>query len=146
MDGLTEITTKTGTGMDDSILRQDVYYKYRESTQSATTTSVNPNKIALTFTEIQNGATGTQESTYIKSQYAPIENIEIAKTYTNTTHTNLYPRDHIETNIRLKNTGKQVIKNTEYLDTLPKIFSGENTLKYKIVRGDTAVSRDFESV
>jgi hypothetical protein len=62
------------------------------------------------------------------------------------THSTLYPRDHIETTIRIRNTGTRVIKNAEYLDTLPKIFSADNTLKYKIIRGENAVTRDFDLV
>lgn len=48
----TQTQTKDGS-LDDGMLSEEVYYQYRESTQSANTTSVTPDKLALTFTEIQ---------------------------------------------------------------------------------------------
>jgi hypothetical protein len=79
MDGLKQTNKNSstiadaGTEIDDTLLKSEVYYQYRENISPATTTAVDPTKIALAFTEIQNGATGTRESTYIRSQYAPAE-------------------------------------------------------------------------
>lgn len=38
------------------------------------------------------------------------------------------------------------MKNAEYLDTVPKIFSYESTKKYTITNGSKTVSRDFERI
>ena len=80
------------------------------------------------------GTSGNKESTYVRSQYAGAYGIDISKTYTNTTHPTLYTGDSITATVRIKNTTNRVMRGAEYLDTIPKIFSIENTQKYSISR------------
>lgn len=62
-------------------------------------------------------------------------------------HSILYPDDLIEAHITIQNTTNQPIKNIEYLDTIPKIFSLQKTQKYTIKIGNGGgVDRDFEPI
>lgn len=70
--------------------------------------------------------------TFVRSQYAIAHGLSIEKTYTNKTNTTLFPDDLIEARIIIKNTTNATIRNIEYLDTIPKIFSLEKTQKYTI--------------
>ena len=68
----------------------------------------------------------------MRSQYAPAYGLDIQKIYTNTTHSTLYPDDVIQAKIVIKNTSGANIRNIEYLDSIPKIFSLEKTTKYTV--------------
>jgi hypothetical protein len=46
-------------------------------------------------------------------------------------------------NIDIKNTTNSPIQGLEYLDTIPKIFGTDNTLKYTIKNGNNTLTRDF---
>jgi hypothetical protein len=50
------------------------------------------------------GVSGNQETTYIRSQYAPAYGLDISKVYTNATHATLYTGDRITATIRIRNT------------------------------------------
>lgn len=127
------------------MLKNEVYYQYvhpapeiSEDTNLATLSGV--------YTDIANGRTGQSEDTFVRSQYATAYGLNIEKKYTNTTHTTLYPDDLIQARISIKNTTNQTIKNIEYLDVVPKIFSLDKTEKYTVSIGGTSIDRPFESI
>lgn len=130
---------------DDTMLKDEVYYQYvhpapgiSEDTDFATLSGV--------YTDITNGRTGQSEDTFVRSQYAVAHGLSIEKKYTNTTHVTLYPDDLIQARISIKNTTSQTIKNVEYLDVIPKIFSLDATEKYTVSIGGTSIDRPFEAL
>ncbi len=70
---------------------------------------------------------------YVRSEYAPAYGIEIEKKYKNITSSTLHGGDRIQVEITLKNTTASTMKNIEYLDTLPKIFTLPNEAKYQVI-------------
>ncbi len=85
----------------------------------------------------------TLRKTYIKSEYASAYGVEIEKSYTNLAGSTLHTGDRVQVDISIKNTTAKKISNTEYLDTIPKIFDTENTKKYKILLDGKSEERDF---
>ena len=89
-------------------------------------------------------AQNIKETTFIKTQYATAYNIDVEKRYTNSSHATLYPDDRIVASIRIKNTGNTMLKNIQYLDTIPQIFSSEKTETYTITINEKTITRDFQ--
>ncbi len=96
--------------------------------------------------DINTGTTGNRIDTFVRSQYASAYGLSIEKTYTNVSHPILYPDDMIHSRITIKNNTTSIIRNIEYLDTIPRIFSSEKTQKYDVTIGGTKTTRDFETV
>jgi hypothetical protein len=70
---------------------------------------------------------------YIRSEYAPAYGVEIEKKYQNITSSTLHGGDRILVEITLKNTTSNIIRNVEYLDTLPKIFDLPDDAQYHVI-------------
>jgi uncharacterized repeat protein (TIGR01451 family) len=96
------------------------------------------------YADIANGAEGSRVDVFVRSQYATAYGLSIDKIYTNVTHPVLYPDDVIQARISIKNTTNTTVKNIEYLDTIPKIFSLEKTQKYSVKIGNTVVNKTFD--
>lgn len=65
----------------------------------------------------------TETKTYfLRSQYADQRDIEISKTFTDTTPNFLQTGDRVYYDISIKNTGSQRRENVAYVDTIPKYF------------------------
>jgi hypothetical protein len=137
------VSPTTSTGTDDTMLKWEVFYEYSHPTpvESATVT---PETLEWVYADIANWATGNKIDIFVRSQYATAYGLAIEKIYTNVTHPVLYPDDMIQARISIKNTTNTTIKNIEYLDTLPKVFSSEKTQKYTIKIGNTMVNKTFE--
>jgi hypothetical protein len=122
------------TTLDESMLQSEVYYQYSHPLISSSTDTDDISGISTRFDAIAGGATGNRVSTFMRSQYAIADGLDISKVYTNSTSTTLYAGDTIMASIRIKNNTNQVLNTTEYLDTIPKIFSTEKTQKYTVSR------------
>jgi hypothetical protein len=116
------------------MLQSEVYYQYSHPLISSSTDTDDISGISTRFDTIADGATGNRISTFMRSQYAIANGLDISKVYTNSTSTTLYAGDTIMASIRIKNNTNQVLNTTEYLDTIPKIFSTEKTQKYTVSR------------
>jgi len=125
------VSPPTSVEFDDTMLKDEVYYQYAHSVVPYST-EVDINTLGSSFTDITNGSTGDRTDTYIRSQYATAYGLNIEKVFTNITHPTLSPGDHVQAHISIKNTTSNTIKDIEYLDTLPKIFSVDNTPKYSV--------------
>lgn len=139
------VSPSDSTAIDESLLNSEVYYQYTHSLVPVVT-SVDTNTLWSSFTDITNGSTGDREDTYVRSQYAPAYGLSIEKVNTNLSNSTLYPGDQVQAHITIKNNTTKTIKNIEYLDTLPKIFSIENTKKYSVRIWDTSIERQFETI
>ncbi len=139
------VSPPTSVEFDDSMLNDEVYYQYTHWV-APYSTEVDANTLGSSFTDITNGATGDRTDTYIRSQYATAYGLNIEKVYTNITHPTLSPGDHIQAHISIRNTTASTIKDIEYLDTLPKIFSVESTQKYSVRIWNTSIDRPFEPI
>ncbi len=135
----------TATTPDESILNAEVFYQY-SSPIVIPSTSVNSTALATAFADIQSGNTGNNIDTFVRSQYTPAYGLDIEKTYTNVSHPVLYPDDLIRVHITIKNTTMSTIRNIEYLDTVPRIFSLEKTQKYDVTIANAKVTRNFEAI
>ena len=134
----------TTTDLDDTILQAEVYYQYTRPVPPAST-RVTPDILSGALDAIALGTTSIVD-TYVRSQYVSTYGLKISKQYTNATHATLYPDDLIQARISIENTSASTIKNIEYLDTVPKIFSLEKTLKYRVKVGNTNNERSVESI
>lgn len=139
------MSPSTTTGIDDTTLQVEVYYRYDRPVPQ-TTTRVDINTLSGALDTLADSTTSNTTDTYVRSQYATAYGLQISKQYTNTTHATLYPDDLIQARISIKNTSPTTIKNIEYLDTIPQIFSLEKTLKYTIKIGSTSTDRPFEPI
>lgn len=70
--------------------------------------------------------------TYIRSEYAPAYQIQISKTYKNTSQKLLHAGDRVEVDISITNSGTTLLKDLEYLDTIPSIFDPADTRTYSV--------------
>jgi hypothetical protein len=113
------------------MLIDEAYYQYVHPS-SEVSNLTDPTTLSGVFTDIENGKTGQRIDTFVRSQYAPAHGLIIEKRYTNTTNLNLHPDDLIRANISIKNTTATTIRNVEYLDIIPKVFSLDTTEKYTV--------------
>lgn len=135
----------TDAPMEEDILFSQVLYQYRH-TMSAPSSATDLDGLTNTVNDVVANKNSTIKNTmYVRSQYAPAYNLSVDKKYT---HTNkiLHPSDQVTTTIRIKNTGTTTLKNIEYLDTLPRIFSHENTKNYTVTLDGKSVTRSFNAI
>ncbi|MBC7503535.1 VCBS repeat-containing protein [Candidatus Gracilibacteria bacterium] len=146
INGSLSVTPTSSTTIDDTLLRAEVYYQYTQPNTTPSVMSIDAVTLSGVYSDVGSNTISSKIDTYVRSQYASAYGLEIEKKYANLTHTTLYPNDRINTIIRIHNTSNKTMKNVEYLDTIPKIFSLESTRKYTIKKGGTSVSRDFENI
>lgn len=78
---------------------------------------------------------GTGKSrVFVLSEYAEVENMTISKRYTTSDSGKLLPYSTVQAQITIVNNTNEAIHSAEYLDTLPAMFSVENTQTYRVVR------------
>ena len=133
LNGSIWVSPIDSTTPDDSMLKSEVYYQYSHPTPIPSV-SVNPETLSWILDDIDAGSVGSRIDTFVRSQYAIAHGLSIEKTYTNKSNATLFPDDLIEARIVIKNTTNATIRNIEYLDTIPNIFSLEKTqktMKYK---------------
>lgn len=132
---------------DESVLHAEVFYQYSHPTPTPIISStVSPAKLEATLNAINTGTTGNSFDTFVRSQYTRAYGLDIQKIYSNKSNLMLHPDDLIEARIIIKNITNQPIKNIEYLDTIPRIFSSEKTQKYYVTINGKTITRDFEAV
>ena len=139
------VSSTESTAIDDSTLNAEIYYQYARPVAQVST-RVTPDSLSGALDTRASGTAGNISDTYVRSQYATAYGLQISKQYTNVTHATLYPDDLIQARISIKNTSSVAIKNIEYLDTIPKIFSLEKTVRYNIKVGGSSTDRVFESL
>ncbi len=144
IDGALGVSPTDSVGIDDSTLNAEIYYQYARPIPQVST-RVNLDALSGALDTLASGAANNPSDTYVRSQYATAYGLQISKQYTNVTHTTLYPDDLIQARISIKNTSPVAIKNIEYLDSIPKIFSLEKTTKYSIKMGGSSTDRVFDS-
>lgn len=81
--------------------------------------------------------------TYAKSEYAPAFGYTISKRYKNLSATTLHAGDRVQVDIAIQNTTNNTLIPSEYLDTIPNIFSQENTEKYILSLSGSSEERTF---
>lgn len=70
--------------------------------------------------------------------------MSISRSFKNSTGKSLHAGDRIIASVEFTNTSTKTLKNIEYLDVLPSIFSSENTTLYQLEMNGTSLTRDFE--
>lgn len=160
-DGLVQIpadqfwvSTGDWSELDESILQSEVYSQYNRIIPTPSDQNIdihsNLSSLETQFDQTLNTPESTIANsliqTYIKSQYAPWYDLEVARSFRNISHTYLQTGDTIEAQIVIKNTGTQPKKNITYLDTIPDIFDSSSTQKYDLIIGNEKMSRDFQHI
>ncbi len=119
---------------DDSTLKWEVYYQYARPTPVQSRSDVTLTELSWALDNIADGsAAGSRMDTYVRSQYASGYSLDISKKYTKNNAWGLQPNERIQATITINNTSSSTLSNIEYLDTIPKVFSVENTREYRIV-------------
>ncbi len=145
-------TVTTWSWPDESYIWNEIYTRYISTDSQTPSTSVDvsdSNALASfekDFSDLNAHAYSSQSvqsKNFARSEYAPAFGMEISKKFLLSTWSLLRPGSRVKVEINIKNTTNSLIKSWEYLDTIPEIFSTENTLKYTIKQWNNTVTRDF---
>lgn len=69
--------------------------------------------------------------------------MEVSKKFSSANKT-LFPDDSVTVTIQIKNTSGNTQKNVKYLDSIPNIFTTDDTKKYSVeINGQNRVEKDF---
>lgn len=146
-------------GLTDAKIHEQVYYQEtRNISKNISSTSLDGTVFAdlaknftgstlnsdLNVPPADNTTSTTQVplATYVRSQYATLHGIDVAKKYTSPNAT-LFPEDSIVVEISLKNIFAEPQKNVKYLDSIAKIFARDSSLNYEIEVGGQKISKNF---
>lgn len=83
-----------------------------------------------TTTTVIDNNTKPKTHTFMRGAYLSGVNLSAEKTYKNLGHSTLLPNDTVKVTIEITNNTKTIAKNIEYLDSIPRIFSTDETKKY----------------
>jgi FG-GAP-like repeat len=144
-------STSTTEWPDESYIWNEVYvqHAYNEAKTPVIADVSDATGYAIFDDEFSSIASSAATSTSIRtknfarSEYAGAFGIDISKKFTVATGSTLQSWSRVIVNIDIKNTTNSPIQGLEYLDTIPKIFGTDNTLKYTIKNGNNTLTRDF---
>lgn len=139
---ITPLANTTGTGQNEMVLNDQVFYQYRGTTTMPTDSMTTQD--IVTIGAVFSGAStdpntrpsyGSTGELYVKSEYAEAYGLQIEKRYRNLSSTSLHEWDRVQISIALKNTSTGTITGVKYLDRMPKIFTLPRGAKYKALLG-----------
>ncbi len=102
---------------------------FKDFDKNKTNNTVSTITKTTTTTVVDNNAK-PKTHTFMRGAYLSGVNLSAEKTYKNLGHSTLLPNDTVEVKINITNNTKTIAKNIEYLDSMPRIFSSDETKKY----------------
>ncbi|MBP9779728.1 hypothetical protein KBD33_03855 [Candidatus Gracilibacteria bacterium] len=139
------VTPEGSTSLDDTVLQSEVYHQFTQS--SLDTTEYKPTEEIDSYEdELQDdlgmdgdalgssvgSSLGSETSTYVKSQYAGVYDLDVTRSWEKVDKTNntLHSGDQILAKIEIKNNGG-ARSNIKYLDTLSENLDASEALTYR---------------
>lgn len=141
-----------GTGwLDETLVWNEVYAPYRYTpTEPAVDVDISEPEEFAEFASIYASGTTSPSSSqvskvknFVRSEYAEAFNVSVSKKYSLGSGSVLRSWERITVDITIRNTWTSPLTWVEYLDTIPAIFSPENTIKYRVQNWGNSTSGDF---